>query len=127
MNNFSDLVQKAFYMGVGLVSYANERAGSKIAELQQNAQKLADELVERGEMTTEEAKQFVEDIVNRAQQEQAKEEAEKQTRSEPRRIEIIDDEDQQTSSQSQEEPEEVDHLRQEVERLQEELRNLKQE
>lgn len=126
MNNFADLVQKAFYMGVGLASYAGERATTTITELRQNAQKLADELVERGEMTTEEAKQFVEDIVNRAQQEQAKENAEKETRSEPRRIEILDDEEPESSSQS-EKPEDIDHLRQEVERLQGELRNLRQE
>ncbi|WP_071517021.1 hypothetical protein [Geitlerinema sp. PCC 9228] len=130
MNNFADLVQKAFYMGVGLASYAGERATTTMTELRQNAQKLADELVERGEMTTEEARQFVEDIVNRAQQEQAKEDAKKEPRSEPRRIEILDDEEPTPSASSgnaQEEPEDIDHLRQEVERLQAELRNLRQE
>ena len=59
MSGFSDLFQKAVYLGVGLASYAGEKAGTKLTELRAQAQKLADELVARGEMTTEEARRMV--------------------------------------------------------------------
>ena len=63
MSGFSDLFQKAVYLGVGLASYAGEKAGTKLTELRAQAQKLADELVARGEMTTEEARRMVDDLV----------------------------------------------------------------
>ncbi|NJK28626.1 MAG: hypothetical protein HC925_09795 [Coleofasciculaceae cyanobacterium SM2_3_26] len=118
-----DLVQKAFYLGVGLAAYAGEQAGGKLGELQQQAQKIADEMVQRGEMTTEEARRFMDDIVRRAQEQAgAPTTAEKPT-GEPRRIEILDD-DEVSSSES---PKEVEDMRQTVRDLQEELRRLKKE
>lgn len=48
MPGFGDLVQKAVYLGVGLASYAGEKASKTLAELRTDAQKLADELVKRG-------------------------------------------------------------------------------
>ena len=48
MADFSQLVQKAFYLGVGLASYATEKAGDGFIDLRQQAQKLVNELVERG-------------------------------------------------------------------------------
>ena len=68
MPGFGDILQKAVYLGVGLASYAGEKAGSKLTELRTEAQKLADELVKRGEMSTEEARRFVDDMVQQAQQ-----------------------------------------------------------
>lgn len=67
MPGFGDLVQKAVYLGVGLASYAGEKASKTLAELRTDAQKLADELVKRGEMTTEEARRFVEDTIQQVQ------------------------------------------------------------
>jgi polyhydroxyalkanoate synthesis regulator phasin len=67
MNPIGNLVQKAFYLGVGLVSAGTEKAGATLGELRQQAMKLAEELVARGEMTTEEAKRFVDDLVQQAQ------------------------------------------------------------
>ena len=116
---FKDIVQKAFYLGVGLAEYAVEKAGPRLQEIRSQAQKLADEMVARGEMTTEEARKFVDDLVAQAQQEtvdQTKKTPD-QTR-EPRRIEIIADEEEPIQ-----EPE-VDDLRQQVQSLQEELRRL---
>ncbi|WP_017717341.1 phasin family protein [Kamptonema formosum] len=121
MAGLGDIVQKAFYLGVGLASYAGEKAGSTLAQLRTQAQKLADEMVARGEMTAEEGRKFVDDMIARAQQPQA--EPEKgETRTEPRRIEILDDED---PSKSEGQP--VDSLRQQVEALQEELRRLQRD
>lgn len=132
MPGFGDLVQKAFYLGVGLASYAGEKAGSKVAELRSQVQKLADEMVARGEMNTEEARRFVEDMMNQAQQPQPPEAvAEKTTSSEPRRIEILEDDDQVNttrSSPSKDKPiEEVDKLRDQVKQMQDELRRLQRE
>ncbi|HEY9858051.1 MAG TPA: phasin family protein [Candidatus Obscuribacterales bacterium] len=122
MAGFGDLVQKAFYLGVGLASYAGEKAGGKLGELRVQAQKLADELVAKGEMNTEEARRFVEDMVNRAQQ-PGSPSAPEPTSSEPRRIEILSDDEEPTKAETQD----VDNLRQQVMDLQEELRRLERE
>jgi polyhydroxyalkanoate synthesis regulator phasin len=132
MPGFGDLVQKAFYLGVGLASYAGEKAGGKLGELRSQVQKLADEMVARGEMNTEEARRFVEDMMNQAQQPESPEAvAEKTTSSEPRRIEILEDDEQantNSSSTSQDKPvEEVDKLRDQVKQMQDELRRLQRE
>jgi polyhydroxyalkanoate synthesis regulator phasin len=49
-----DLVKKAVYFGVGIATYAAEKAEVNLQELRNQAQKLADEMISRGEMTTEE-------------------------------------------------------------------------
>lgn len=124
MPGFGDIVQKAFYLGVGLASYAGEKAGGKVAELRLQAQKLADEMVSRGEMTTEEAKKFVEDMMQKAQQTNPAPNAEPaSTPTEPRRIEIISEDESTTTETVQD----VDNLRQQVMGLQEELKNLKRD
>lgn len=122
MPGFGDLVQKAFYLGVGVASYAGEKAGGALGELRSQAQKLADEMVARGEMTTEEAKRLVDEMVNRAQQQANAAPPKNDTQdrpAEPRRIEILSD-DEPTPSQ----PDPNDDLRQQVVKLQEELRRL---
>jgi polyhydroxyalkanoate synthesis regulator phasin len=116
-----DIVQKAMYLGIGVASYAGEKAGEKLTELRSQVQKLADEMVARGEMSSEEARRFVDEMVQRAQQPGAPaptSESDKPT--EPRKIEILDDDEPvptQTTS--------VDEMRQQVADLQEELRRLK--
>jgi polyhydroxyalkanoate synthesis regulator phasin len=130
MPGFGDLVQKAFYLGVGLATYAGEKAGVKLSELRSQAQKLADEMVAKGEMNTEEAKRFVEDLMTQAQQPPGSDESGRKTPTEPRRIEILsDDEEPKTTSKSQEPAAEkdVDKLRQDVVRLQEELKRLQRD
>jgi polyhydroxyalkanoate synthesis regulator phasin len=125
MAGLGDIVQKAFYLGVGLASYAADQAGSTLKELRVQAQKLADEMVARGEMTTEEARKFVNDAIEQAQQTpQTSSESQSQSQSkEPRLIEIVvEDEEPQQS-----EPENIDSLRQQVESLQDELRKLKRD
>jgi len=145
MPGFGDLVQKAFYLGVGAASYAAEKAGTTLGELRVQAQKLADEMVARGEMTAEDAKRMVDDMVTRAQQ------AESAQPSEPRRIEILTDEELEftkpqasessesskaavpapttpsTSSQPPSQPGGMEDLRQQVAQLQEELQRLKRQ
>lgn len=136
MAGFGDLVQKAFYLGVGLASYAGEKAGSTLADLRVQAQKLADEMVARGEISAEEARRMVEEMMNRAQQPVA---GEPEKPAEPRRIEILTDEEEliQSASQPAAESSETsgrspsqstaDDLRQQVAKLQEELRRLKRD
>ena len=125
MPGFGDIVKKAFYLGVGLASYAGEKAGDKITDLRSQVQKLADEMVARGEMTTEEGRRFVEDMMKQAQNQpesSATDNTDKASASEPRRIEILEDDEQLTQKESQ--GEDVDKLRDQVLELQEELKKL---
>lgn len=126
MPGFGDILQKAVYLGVGLASYAGEKAGSKLTELRTEAQKLADELVKRGEMSTEEARRFVEDLVQQAQQQQPVAPAGDQKPAEPRRIEIVSEEED-ASGKDVKDAGGVDKLREQVQNLQEELRRLKRD
>jgi polyhydroxyalkanoate synthesis regulator phasin len=118
MPGFGDLVKKAFYLGVGVASYAGEKAGHTIKDLQEQTQLVVNELVARGEMTAEEAQRLVNDMVNRAQETVS---ASDGSLAEPRRIEILDDE----PSPAQPSPDPADILRQEVAALHAELEALK--
>jgi polyhydroxyalkanoate synthesis regulator phasin len=119
MTGLGDIVQKALYLGVGLASYATEKAGVTLQELKTQAQKLADELVARGEMTAEEARKYVDELVQQAQ-ESPPGSSSNDASSAPRRIEIIDEEEEPQPDRKN-----ADHLRQQVEALEEELRKLK--
>ena len=119
-----DLVQKAVYLGVGLASLAGEKAGVKLGELRSQVQKLADEMVERGEMTTEEARRFVDEMVSKAQQPTAESSSESKP-AEPRRIEILEDEEPAQSTVTEQSTNDVEEMRRRVMELQEELRRLK--
>ncbi|MCM0588995.1 MAG: phasin family protein [Gloeotrichia echinulata IR180] len=126
MPGFGDIVQKAFYLGVGLASYAGEKAGGKLAELRSQVQKLADEMVAKGEMTTEEARRFVEDMMKQAQQPPASDPATNKTPpTEPRRIEILQEDEEATVKEPS--PDNVDGLREQVLKLQEELKKLQRD
>ncbi|MDX2097470.1 MAG: hypothetical protein SFW36_06805 [Leptolyngbyaceae cyanobacterium bins.59] len=122
MAGFGDLIQKAVYLGVGLASYAGEKAGGKLAELRVQVQKLADEMVERGEMNTEEARKFVEEMMGRAQQASPTSVKSEPENRQPRQIEILSEEEGSSSADPK-----VDDLRQRVLDLQEELRRLKRD
>lgn len=117
MPGFGELIQKTFYLGVGLASYAGEKAGETFKDVRGQAQKIVDELVARGEMTSEEAQQLINDMVNRAQQ--GGDVAPPKTNHEPRQIEIL--EDDESSSQQ------TEHLRRQVEALRQELEKLKRD
>jgi polyhydroxyalkanoate synthesis regulator phasin len=131
MPGFGDIVQKAFYLGVGLASYAGEKATGRISELRSQVQKLADEMVARGEMSTEEARRLVEEMMKQAQQQPPISETKTSQPSEPRHIEIIDDDEPLNSTNNtnvQGKPvDEVDGLREQVKRMQEELRRLQKD
>jgi polyhydroxyalkanoate synthesis regulator phasin len=127
MPGFGDIVQKAFYLGVGLASYAGEKAGGKLAELRSQVQKLADEMVAKGEMTTDEARRFVEDMMKQAQQPPSSGAAtEKTPPAEPRRIEILEEDEEPTAKDSSSDGD-VDGLRDQVLELQEELKRLQRD
>jgi polyhydroxyalkanoate synthesis regulator phasin len=121
MAGLGDIVQKAFYLGVGLATAAGEQAGEKISSIGVQAQKLADEMVSKGEITTEEARKLVDDMIKSAQQQnlnqaQASNTERPQKSTEPRRIEIVAD---------GESPENINEMRQQVEALQAELNRMK--
>jgi len=117
-----DLVQKAVYLGIGVASYAGEKATAKLGELRSQFQSLADEMVERGEMTSEEARRFVDEMVSKAQQ-QAVEAPETPRPTEPRRIEIVTDDEEPAKA----DPSDVGQMRQQVMDLQEELKRLRRD
>ncbi|MGB5594153.1 MAG: hypothetical protein WBM32_06470 [Crocosphaera sp.] len=122
MADLNNLVQKAFYLGVGIASYATEKAGMTLQELRNQAQKVADEMVSRGEMTAEEARKYVDDMIQQAQK-STPDSKENSSSKEPRLIEIVSEDDEAENPDSK--TENIDNLKQEVESLQEELNRLK--
>ena len=127
MANFEDIAKKAFYMGVGFASYAQEKANNKVKDLTVQAQKLAEEMTARGEMSAEEARKFVDDLVEQAQQGTVPDNNKTQEK-EPRRIEIVDEAEATPPKTETAKPKpDSDDLRQQVQSLQEELRRLKRE
>lgn len=136
MAGFEDIAKKAFYLGVGFASYAQEKANDNFKDLRVQAQKVADEMVERGKLTAEEARKFVDDMVEQAQQGTVPASNNKSESREPRRIEIVDEDEPQPTAPQPEvksqpkasaKPNDSDDLRQQVQSLQEELRRLKKE
>jgi polyhydroxyalkanoate synthesis regulator phasin len=125
MAGLGDIVQKAFYLGVGLAAAAGEQAGEKFSGLRVQANKLADEMVAKGEITTEEARKLVDDLLKSAQQQNLNQ-AEgggterPQKHQEPRRIEIIADGEEPSTAKD-----DVSEMRKQVEALQEELKRMK--
>ena len=129
MAGLGDIVQKAFYLGVGLAASAGEQAGGKISVLRVQAQKLADEMVAKGELTTEEARKLVDDMLKSAQQQNLNQAESDRTTTpraqknqEPRRIEIVSDGEESITNSS---TSDVDQMRQQVQALQEELKRMK--
>ena len=129
MAGLGDIVQKAFYLGVGIAASASEQAGEKLAGLRVQAQKLADEMVAKGEITTDEARKMVNDMIESAQQQNLNQ-AETNTTSdrpmkdrEPRRIEIVSEGEETAKASGS--TENISEMRKQVEALQEELKRMK--
>jgi polyhydroxyalkanoate synthesis regulator phasin len=82
-------------------------------------------MVAKGEITTEEARKLVDDMVKSAQQQNLNQAQSNNTErakktSEPRRIEIVSDGEVPSKS-----PEDISDMRKQVEALQEELKRMK--
>jgi polyhydroxyalkanoate synthesis regulator phasin len=120
MAGFGDLVQKAFYLGVGAASYAGEKAGVTLKDLREQTQKIVNELVERGELTAEEAQQVFNKMMQQAQA-NAPTASPPASQSEPRRIEILDDGEPNADAQ------EAEALRQQIEAMRQQLEALKRQ
>jgi polyhydroxyalkanoate synthesis regulator phasin len=143
-----DLVQKAVYLGIGVASYAGEKASAtldtiqgdlqgqidKLGGLQEQLQKLADEMVSRGEMTAEDGRRFVDDMVKKAQETPGQPAAD----TPPRKIEIVDEPAAGASAATAADPTvsvpnadssvddiDIDTMRRQVMELQDELRRLR--
>lgn len=136
MAGLGNLFQKAVYLGIGLASYTGEKVTENLAELRTKAQELTNELVERGEITAEEARRMVDELVQR-QQIGSTTVSETTPNPEPRRIEIVDEDEEtpgstpspsNTKTQSPASPSKADeqlkNLRQQVAELQDELKRL---
>lgn len=118
MAGFGDLVQKAFYLGVGAASYAGEKAGGTLKELREQTKSVVNELVERGELTADEAQQLFNKMMQQAQ-ESATTVADTPSEEQPRRIEILDD------TEAAAETREAEALRRQVESMRQQLEDLK--
>ncbi len=116
MAGLGDFVQKAFYLGVGIAASAGEKAGEKIGDVREQAQKLADEMVAKGEITTEEARKMVDGMLKSAHQAQVPGQNPQSPGqpAEPRRIEI---EEEPAPNKSAEMRRQVEELQAELERL----------
>jgi polyhydroxyalkanoate synthesis regulator phasin len=134
-----DLVQKAVYLGIGVASYAGEKAGvtsekagsrlnERFNELREQMQKMADEMVDRGEMTAADARKFVDDMVQKAQQSTGTTPTpptptSTTPRPTPRSIEIEDESVPPVATPAGEI--DIDTMRRQVQELQDELRRLR--
>ncbi len=105
-----NILQKAFYFGVGLISLVGEKTTGTLDQLRQQTVKLAEELVKRGELTTDEARRFVDEVM-----EQAKPKPQSEKPPVPRPIEILE---------SDSEDAEIQRLKDTVKQLQNELAGL---
>ncbi len=138
LNPLTNIAQKAFYLGMGLASLATEKANATLTELRSQGSKLAEELVERGEMTAEEAKKFVDDLIAQAQQGKGADESLQETREKlkdakaksPRTIDIEDVEDlsedlgEDSQSPKNKSDDILEELNAKVRSLQNELKNM---
>jgi polyhydroxyalkanoate synthesis regulator phasin len=134
--SLGDLVQKAVYLGIGVASYAGEKAGERLQGLRDQVQKMADEMVERGEMNADEAKKFVDDMIKKAQQQPG---APNPTETAPpKSIEITDETDgdrpkqnspvetaEAKSDEAKSDDIDIETMRRQVQELQDELRRLR--
>lgn len=115
-----DAFKKALYLGIGLADLAQEKATASLQQIRQTAQELAEELVRRGEMNAEEARKYVDNLVEEARRARA---AERTGNIEPRPIDIVAEE--ASSGDRAETPEDVAALRHQIEALQAELQRLR--
>ncbi len=115
MNDLPDFVKKAFYLGVGVASYAGEQAGNKVSEIQERAQKLADEMIRRGEMSTEEANRWM-DQLNIKPTPVSVEEV--PYPDQPQTIELVTGDEEESPSESEDLHAQVTELEEELRRLQ---------
>jgi polyhydroxyalkanoate synthesis regulator phasin len=120
MAGFGDLVKKAFYLGVGVASYAGEKAGDTLKDLREQTQGIVNELVARGEITAEEAQRLVNDMVNRAQDSTT---AAAENLPQPRPIEILDDAEPTPTDATAALREQVAALRRELDTLKQKSSN----
>lgn len=131
--NLANLAQRALYFGMGLASFAADKASAAarsapvhFVQLRQRAQQITDELVKRGEMSAEDAKIYMDDLMQRAPK-QVQERQDEPQPSGPRKIQIDDmgDGDDQGSMAIQ--LTDSARLHQEIDALEAELEKLQQQ
>lgn len=115
MNDLPDFVKKAFYLGVGVAAYAGEQAGQKVAEIQERAQQLADEMIKRGEMSTEEANRWLNQFSSIPTPVSVEEAPYPE---QPLTIELVTEDEEESPTSSSDLHEQVSELEEELRRLQ---------
>lgn len=125
-NPIANFAKRAFYLGMGLAAVAADnavkvasKAGNHLLELRKQAQALVDELVERGAMSAEEARAFMDALAAHA-----KRKAQEGQTGGPRRIRIDDISEEEEGSTAIE-LSEAARLRRQIAELQAELDRIK--
>ena len=114
MKESDNFFQKAFYAGIGVAGFAIEKANDNLQELKKQVesianypdfplklQEVADEMVERGKMNAEQARNFVDEMMKQATNSSTTEnnalfknnDSDSKDNNSPRTIEIILDDD----------------------------------
>lgn len=124
-NPIANFAQKALYLGMGLAAVAADnaakvagKAGTRLSELRKQAQTLVDELVERGAMSAEEARVFMDTMAANANRKVEPGQG-------PRKISIDDIGDETDEASTAIELSEAARLRQQIADLQAELDRIK--
>ncbi|MDX2272676.1 MAG: hypothetical protein NW237_12135 [Cyanobacteriota bacterium] len=131
-NPLTSFAQKALYLGMGIASLAADKATSLAAQLgglRKQAQGLVDELVERGAMSAEEARAYMDNLLAQAPAKPNQQTAnDKASANGPRKITIDDmgdgDPDPEATALALTE---AAHLRQKIDQLQAELNRIKKQ
>ncbi len=131
-NPIANFAQKALYLGMGLAAVAADnaarvagRAGSRLFELRKQAQALVDELVERGAMSAEEARAYMDAMAANAHRANAHRKVQEGQTGGPRKISIDDIGDEEDEVGTAIELSEAARLRQQIAQLQAELDRIK--
>ncbi|MCF2970169.1 hypothetical protein L1047_03030 [Synechococcus sp. Nb3U1] len=126
-NPIANFAQRALYLGMGLAAVAADnaakvagKAGTRLYELRKQAQTLVDELVERGAMSAEEARVFMDTLAANANRK-----VEPGQTGGPRKINIDDIGDETDEASTAIELSEAARLRQQIADLQAELDRIK--
>ncbi|MEN9201819.1 MAG: hypothetical protein Q6J46_10765 [Thermostichus sp. DG02_2_bins_29] len=128
-NPIANFAQKALYLGMGLAAVAADnaakvagRASSRLFELRKQVQALVDELVERGAMSAEEARAFMDAMAINANRR-----VEPRQAGGPRKINIDDISDEEEKAGNAIELSEAARLRRQIAELQAELDRIKKQ
>lgn len=121
MTDLQNFVKKALYLGIGAASYAGEQASQTLNSVQEQAQSLAEDMIRRGEMTADDARQWLDSLnTTPMTSDPSAEPPQPHAAAAPRTIEveIMDDAEPEQAPPANDLHQQVDALQDELRRLQ---------